>query len=168
MSKATKYLLVSLPNSISPSNDHDEALTALRSAVLTDYGTVYPFSIPEFKIGTLDALVQQADELAKLEGVCQGVVTKVGESLGTLLEGDEDKIVQQKTVNDSQSSLRYTVCSSANTLDCRTCGSVFANLYMEQSQVPCGQACWRPHGFSAKGSKASPQRSALMEPSLPS
>ncbi len=110
MSKATRHLLVSLPNSISPSNDHDEALTALRSAVSTDYGTVYPFNIPEFKIGTLDALVQQADELAKLEGLCEAVVGKVGDSLRTILEGDENKIAQQKTVNDSSSpkSMVYT------------------------------------------------------------
>lgn len=102
MSKNTKYLLVSLPNSISPTNDHDEALTALRSAVTTDYGSVFPFQIPEFKIGTLDALVQQADELAKLELGCEAVVGKVGDSLKAILEGDEDKIAQQKNVNDSK------------------------------------------------------------------
>ncbi|KAI9819963.1 MAG: Vacuolar ATP synthase subunit C [Pycnora praestabilis] len=100
MSKLTKYLLVSLPTSISPSNDHDEALTALRSAVSTDYGTVYPFAIPEFKIGSLDTLVQQADELAKLESACEGIVIHVGDSLRSLLEGDEEKIAQQKNVND--------------------------------------------------------------------
>ncbi|MCJ1434035.1 Vacuolar ATP synthase subunit C [Xylographa pallens] len=100
MSKGTKYLLVSLPTSISPSNDHDEALTALRSGVTTDFGTVTPFPIPEFKIGTLDALVQQADELAKLETSCEAVVAKVGDSLKAILEGDESKISQQKTIND--------------------------------------------------------------------
>lgn len=101
MSKGLKYLLVSLPTSISPTNDHDEALTALRSAVTTDYGTVFPFQIPDFKIGTLDALVQQADDLAKLEAGCETVVGKVGDSLRNILEGDYDKIVQQQTVNDS-------------------------------------------------------------------
>ncbi|KAL8954201.1 MAG: hypothetical protein Q9193_007338 [Seirophora villosa] len=100
MSKNAKYLLVSLPASISPANDHDEALTTLRSAVTLDYGTVFPFPIPEFKIGTLDALVQQADELAKLEAGCEGVVAKVGDSLRTILQGDEAKISQSKTVND--------------------------------------------------------------------
>ena len=104
MSKGSKYLLISLPTSISPTNDHDEALTALRSAITTDYGTVFPFRIPEFKIGSLDALVQQADDLAKLEGGCEAVVGKVGDSLKTILEGDEEKVSQQKTVNDSQSS----------------------------------------------------------------
>ncbi|KAI9722339.1 MAG: hypothetical protein M1812_001811 [Candelaria pacifica] len=97
---ATKYLLVSLPTSISPSNQHDEALTALRSSISSDHGTVLPFAIPEFKIGTLDALVQQADELAKLDAACEGVVSKVSESLRNVLEGDEEKIAQQKTVND--------------------------------------------------------------------
>ena len=102
MSKGVKYLLVSLPTSISPTNEHDEALTALRSAVTTDYGTVFPFAIPEFKIGTLDALVQHADELAKLEGGCEVVVSKVGDSLKTILEGDDEDFTGQKTVNDSQ------------------------------------------------------------------
>ncbi|CAD6590511.1 MAG: Vacuolar ATP synthase subunit C [Alectoria sarmentosa] len=100
MSKGLKYLLVSLPTSISSSNDHDEALTALRSAVTTEYGTVLPFQIPEFKIGTLDALVQQADDLAKLGQGCEVVVGKVGDSLKNILEGDEEKISQQKTVNE--------------------------------------------------------------------
>ncbi|PQE08008.1 V-ATPase subunit C protein [Rutstroemia sp. NJR-2017a BVV2] len=104
MSGPTKYMLVSLPTSISQSNDRDEALTALRSTVTTDNGTTIPFKIPEFKIGTLDALVGQADDLAKLEGACQGVVAKVGDSLRNLLEGDESKISQQKTVNDSEQS----------------------------------------------------------------
>ena len=102
MSKGLKYLLVSLPTSISPSNDHDEALTALRSAVTTDYGSVFPFPIPDFKIGTLDALVQQADELSKLEAGCESVVGKVGDSLKNILAGDEEKIRQSKIVNDSQ------------------------------------------------------------------
>lgn len=98
----TKYLLLSLPTSISPSGDKDEALTALRSTVTTDCGTVFPFKIPDFKIGTLDALIQQSEDLAKLESSCEGVVTKVGDSLKTILEGDEDKVAQQKTVNDSE------------------------------------------------------------------
>lgn len=97
------YFLVSLPTSISPSGDGEEAFTALRSAVSSDYGTINPFSIPEFKVGTLDNLVQQADDLAKLEQGCRGVVDKVADSLRTLLDGDEEKIQQQKVVNDSMS-----------------------------------------------------------------
>ncbi len=102
MSAPTKYMLVSLPTSISASNDKEEALNSLRSVVAGDNVSLLPFKIPEFKIGTLDALVQQADDLAKLEGSCEAIVAKVGDSLRTLLEGDEDKISQQKTVNDSK------------------------------------------------------------------
>ena len=101
MAPAT-YYLVSLPASIAASGDASEALTTLRSAVTTDNGTTYPFNIPHFKIGTLDALVQQADELARLEGGCKGVVDKVADSLRGLLEGDEDKIQEQKVVNDRE------------------------------------------------------------------
>jgi len=106
----SKYLLVSLPNSISSSNDQEEAFTALRAAVSSDNGTTTPFNIPIFKIGTLDALVQQADDLAKLSADCETVFTKVGDSLSSLLEGDEDKIAQQKNVNDSMACYHgYTV-----------------------------------------------------------
>jgi hypothetical protein len=101
MSKGSKYLLVSLPTSISPSNHADEALTALRSTVTNDVGSTSRFAIPNFKIGTLDALVQQADDLAKLDSACQGVVSKVGDSLRSILDGDEAKVQQQKTINDS-------------------------------------------------------------------
>ncbi|KAF2856437.1 vacuolar ATP synthase-like protein subunit C 1 [Plenodomus tracheiphilus IPT5] len=100
MSKGKTYLLVSLPTSISPSNHVDEALTALRSTVTSDVGSTFPFAIPNFKIGTLDALVQQADDLTKLNTACEGVVGKVGESLRQILDGDEGKVQQQKTIND--------------------------------------------------------------------
>jgi len=100
MSQGNTYLLVSLPTSISPSNHTDDALTALRTTVTSDVGSTVPFAIPSFKIGTLDALVQQADDLAKLNNACEGVVAKVGESLRQILDGDEAKVQQHKTIND--------------------------------------------------------------------
>lgn len=104
MSKNTKYLLVSVPCSITPSGDKEDAIQALQRAANKDYATVSPFSIPEFKIGTLDALIQQSEDLAKLAAMCEGVVSKVGDSLRNIWEGDEEKLAQQKTVNDSWSA----------------------------------------------------------------
>lgn len=101
MSTQNQYLLLSLPTSIVPSHHRDDALDAVQSTVSPDNGTVAAFPIPEFKIGTLDALVSQADELAKLEGQCQGVVGKVGDALRNILEGDEAQIERMKVVNDS-------------------------------------------------------------------
>jgi len=100
MSKPGYFVLVSLPSSISPSNDKEEASQAIKSTV-SDNGSTTNFSIPTFKIGTLDALVQQADDLAKLHNACDGVVSKMGDSLRSILDGDDDKIAQQKTIDDS-------------------------------------------------------------------
>ncbi|KAK4979634.1 Vacuolar ATP synthase subunit C [Elasticomyces elasticus] len=116
MSRTQKFFLVSLPTSISPSSNRDDALTKLRSSVSTDCGTTYPFAIPSFKIGTLDALVQQADDLSKLSSACEGVVGKVADSLRGLLEGDEEKIAQQKNVNDHNDlRSKFNQYSSAKT-----------------------------------------------------
>ncbi|KAI0206437.1 vacuolar ATP synthase-like protein subunit C 1 [Astrocystis sublimbata] len=84
-----KYALVSLPSTI-------DSL----KATVADNGSVSPFSIPNFKIGTLDALVQQADDLVKLDGACQAAVAKVADSLRTLYDGDDQKADEQKVVND--------------------------------------------------------------------
>jgi V-type H+-transporting ATPase subunit C len=99
---ATKYLLVSLPVSIAPSGERDDAFAHLRATVPSSAGTLYAFPIPELKIGTLDALVRQADELAKLDSACAGVVGKIGDGLRTILEGDPVKMSQQKMVNESK------------------------------------------------------------------
>lgn len=104
MSVQNQYLLLSLPTSIVPSHHRDDALDAVQSTVSPENGSVAAFPIPEFKIGTLDALVSQADELAKLEGQCQGVVGKVGDALRNILEGDEAQIERMKVVNDSMFS----------------------------------------------------------------
>ncbi|KAI1840981.1 hypothetical protein JX265_010453 [Neoarthrinium moseri] len=89
---ATKYIFVSLPRD-------EDTFDTLKTST-GENGDVLPFQIPNFKIGTLDALVQQADDLGKLETACQGLVAKVADSLRTLLDGNEDKIAQQKMVND--------------------------------------------------------------------
>jgi hypothetical protein len=106
----TTYFLVSLPTSISQSNDKEEAFQSLRAAVSSDHGSINPFSIPTFKIGTLDALVQQADDLAKLEQGCEQVVHKIADSLKSLFDGDEEKLQAQKVVNDSKFTIPFAQC----------------------------------------------------------
>jgi V-type H+-transporting ATPase subunit C len=98
----SRYALLSLPLSAFDSSDKDDAIRSLSATVTTENGTVIPFTIPDFKIGTLDALVQFADDLAKLDAACEAAVSKVADSLKVILEGDDDKIIQQKLVNDSE------------------------------------------------------------------
>jgi len=93
-------MLVSLPLRIFDPADHEDALASLSATIGPDNGTTLPFQIPEFKIGTLDGLVQQADDLAKLDSGCEGVVARVADSLKAVLDADEDKMAQQKVVND--------------------------------------------------------------------
>lgn len=91
-----QHILVSLPLRIF----EDDPLNSLAATIGRDNGQVLPFAVPSFKIGTLDALVQHADDLAKLDGACEAAVAKVADSLKGILDGDEDKVAQQKIVND--------------------------------------------------------------------
>ncbi|CAK7273733.1 Vacuolar ATP synthase subunit C [Sporothrix epigloea] len=100
MPTPSKYAVVSLPLRIFDSDDKEGALSSLRTTVNPDNGAVQPFPIPGFKIGTLDALVQQADDLAKLDAGCESVASRVAESLKVILDGDEEKLEQHKIVND--------------------------------------------------------------------
>lgn len=96
-----KYLFVALPCSIVPSGHKDDAIGAIQRAAKSENGLASQFSIPDFKVGTLDALIQQSEELGKIEGLCKAVVAKVGDTLKNVLEGDEEKIIMHKNVNDS-------------------------------------------------------------------
>lgn len=109
----TQYILVSLPLRIFD----DDPLTALAATIGRDNGETLPFAIPPFKIGTLDALVQHADDLAKLNAACEAAAAKVADSLKGILDGDEEKAAQQKMVNDSQ----HDLAPAAPHLDLLTC-----------------------------------------------
>ncbi|ROV91780.1 hypothetical protein VSDG_06510 [Cytospora chrysosperma] len=100
MSSPNSYILLSLPLRTFDTGDKEEAIQSLAATISPENGSVTPFPIPSLKIGTLDALVQQADELAKLHSGCEGVVQRVADSLRTILDGDEEKISQNKMVND--------------------------------------------------------------------
>lgn len=101
MSQPRRYILVALPLSITRSHDSSDALQVISktlSSAASDAAVTHSFPIPEFKIGTLDALVQQADELAKLDANVEGAVHKVTEVLRGLVPGQEE---QHKLINES-------------------------------------------------------------------
>lgn len=101
MPERSKYLFVALPSSITPSGHRDDAINSIQSAVTTNLGTASPFNVPALNVGTLDALIQQSEELGKLEGQCKGVVAKVSDALKNVLDGDDEKIAMHKNVSDS-------------------------------------------------------------------
>lgn len=144
MPSPNSYILLSLPLRTFDTGDKDEAIQSLAATVSSENGTVTPFPIPSLKIGTLDALVQQADELAKLHSGCEGVVQRVADSLKNILDGDEEKIAQNKMVNDSkdQAAIRSRggVEMMANSLKNRAYGAVPADVQLEQGQISGGPA----------------------------
>jgi len=95
---AATYALVSLPLQGFASSDESEALSSLR-ATASD-ATLVPYPVPAFRIGTLDALVQHADDLAKLDSACRAMVQKSADSLRSLFPDNAEKVSQQQTVND--------------------------------------------------------------------
>lgn len=101
MPDKAKYLFTAFPSSVAPSGHKDDVIGLIQRAVKSENGMVNQINIPDFKVGTLDALIQQSEELGKIEGLCKSVVSKVGDTLKNVLDGDEEQMVRHKTVNDS-------------------------------------------------------------------
>jgi len=129
----TQYILVSLPLRIFD----DDPLTSLATTVGRDNGETLPFSVPSFKIGTLDALVQHADDLAKLNAACEAAVAKVADSIKGILDGDEDKTAQQKMVNDKPTDhyLRTFQWNKVRYRADRPLGELIDNLQKELQNI---------------------------------
>lgn len=50
----------------------------------------WSFTLPEFKVGTLDSLMILSDELAKHDALIESIISRVTESLKSLLNNDND------------------------------------------------------------------------------
>ncbi|KAK9454741.1 hypothetical protein V1511DRAFT_511394 [Dipodascopsis uninucleata] len=99
----TLYYILSLPSSAAPAGaDPESALVRdLTSTLqLTDKDDVGQFLVPHFKIGTLDQLVQQSEEVSKADGQFEAVVSRTVDVLKTIHEGNKDQIEAAKVVND--------------------------------------------------------------------
>ncbi|CDO55734.1 similar to Saccharomyces cerevisiae YKL080W VMA5 Subunit C of the eight-subunit V1 peripheral membrane domain of vacuolar H+-ATPase (V-ATPase) [Geotrichum candidum] len=95
------FYLISLPQNAAPNGgDPELQLESWYAENLNiSPSDVTPFNIPVFKIGTLDSLVQQSEELAKLDGQFHGVVSKLSDIIDSVYEGNAAKIASAKKVN---------------------------------------------------------------------
>ncbi|KAJ1987204.1 Vacuolar ATP synthase subunit C [Dimargaris cristalligena] len=89
------YWLISLP----ADGDRNTAWQRLRSDVAADQTDLCTFNVPEFKIGTLDSLVQLSDELIKTDMAYGVVTTKIVDVLRNLVKGDEQVLTSMLTIN---------------------------------------------------------------------
>lgn len=74
-----KYFLVSLPQS-ADSHDYFDAAKQERKWTLGE------FKLPDFQVGTLDSLVQQSEEVAKIDTQLAGAVGKIVDIYHTAIE----------------------------------------------------------------------------------
>lgn len=103
MSSGNLFYLVSLPASAAPSGgDPETQLEGWYAENLAIQPTaITQFNIPVFKIGTLDSLVQQSEELTKLDGQFHAVISKLNEIIETIHDGNASHIQAAKKVNGS-------------------------------------------------------------------
>ncbi|KAK9366581.1 hypothetical protein V1509DRAFT_629436 [Lipomyces kononenkoae] len=97
------YYLISLPSSVAPAgSDTESALVRDLSTTLNlpSKDDVTQFLIPHFKIGTLDQLVQQSDELAKADGQFEAIVSRTVDILKAVYDGKADQVTALKIVSD--------------------------------------------------------------------
>lgn len=108
--------LVSLPASAAPAGgDPETQLESWYSDNLNISPTdISKFSIPVFKIGTLDSLVQQSEELAKLDGQFHGVVAKLSDIIDSIYDGNAAKVAAAKKI-DGKSPESYVKSFSWST-----------------------------------------------------
>ncbi|KAI9494320.1 hypothetical protein BDB00DRAFT_818708 [Zychaea mexicana] len=78
-----KYLFVSVP----ALGNKQNTFLNIRGK-LSEYALTYAFNVPEFKIGTLDALVLLSDDLAKYDTAFEQTVNKLADILANLIKTD--------------------------------------------------------------------------------
>lgn len=100
MSFLAKYLVVSLPQSA-------DAQEYLEQALLGGKFPIFKTQLPDFQVGTLDSLILESEELAKLDGQLQSSVAKTIDILHTVTESSAPQPVQSKNVLQYVESFRW-------------------------------------------------------------
>ncbi|GME98758.1 unnamed protein product [[Candida] boidinii] len=115
--ESSHYLLLALPESVSP--DSKILSQWLEQNVNGGGVEVSTFDIPKFKVGTLDSLVVQSEELNKLDSQLSGSVQKVLDIISTIYDEKSNsdsknslimkkaRVVESKPVEDFVSSFRW-------------------------------------------------------------
>ena len=77
-----------------PKDQEDKLRKALKDSKLC------PFSIPQFKVGTLDSLMTLSDELIKTDSLAEQIVLKIADSLKMLSGNDPTQYKQMLVIGD--------------------------------------------------------------------
>ncbi|ODV72160.1 H(+)-transporting V1 sector ATPase subunit C [Cyberlindnera jadinii NRRL Y-1542] len=95
------YLLLSLPSKSAPESYPSQSVEEwLERSLIGGKAVVNKIEIPSFKIGTLDSLVLQSEELQKIDEQLGHAVTKVLEVLTSLYDNNQPLVNASKKVDD--------------------------------------------------------------------
>ena len=87
----------------SPGKSNQETIPNLQDRLMKhEYADIFPFTIPEFKVGTLDSLMLLSDELSKMDLNIETAVTKIADALKGLLNNDVESWKEALLVGDSK------------------------------------------------------------------
>jgi V-type H+-transporting ATPase subunit C len=100
---------LSLPQEAAPSGGDPQTqlnrwLSESLSVAESDVANI---DIPSFKIGTLDNLVNQSEELTKLDGQFQQIFTKSGDLIDSLYQGNKAQISAAKRIDSNYVAEKY-------------------------------------------------------------
>lgn len=86
---ANDFILLSLPEKIKPANSPSLSADAwLQEGLIGGRAFVSDFKVPEFKIGSLDSLIVESEELAKYDTQIGGSIAKIVEILDGLSQAN--------------------------------------------------------------------------------
>ncbi|GMM33450.1 H(+)-transporting V1 sector ATPase subunit C [Saccharomycopsis crataegensis] len=105
-SGAGSFLIVSLPSNVAPSNNEELPLY-LEKNLIGGHGVVSKFAIPTFKIGTLDSLVQQSDELEKMDVTINGILNKIDDILNAIYDNNSGLVASSKRIDGDKNAVEY-------------------------------------------------------------
>lgn len=84
---ANDFILLSLPGNATPANSSNSSTDSwLENELIGGKAFISDFQIPEFKIGSLDSLIVQSEELAKADSQIGSSISKIVEILAGLNE----------------------------------------------------------------------------------
>lgn len=113
---SSNFLLVSLPQNAAPNGGDPEVQLESWYAENLKLASsdISHFEIPIFKIGTLDSLVQQSEELTKIDGQFHGILGKVHDIMETVFESTPAKMTLATKVQGSKWSQYTEIYKVAN------------------------------------------------------
>eukprot|EP00128_Syssomonas_multiformis_P010913 Colp12_sorted_trinity150504_noHs@15652 len=95
MAAPAEYVLVSVPGE----RNKEEVFQNI-NARTQGVSTNYKFSIPDFKVGTLDGLVTLSDDFVKIDLYVESVARKLATTLSDLLVDHKDKLQESLVAKD--------------------------------------------------------------------